>query len=983
MDLAELGLVLDSRGAVRALNLFTGSAHNAGRATEHFERTTKNLTASLRVLGGYFGVRQLVEYADTWSLINARVNLTSKSHEEAMGVQQRLFEISQRTRNTLAATSVLYNRLALGANELGRSQQEMLDVTEAVNAGMLISGATGVEAAQSMRQLAQAFSKGKLDGDEFRTVMEAMPAVAQSIADQLGVTRGELLKLAPQGKITANTIIEGLLAAHDELVKTASDMPITIGQSFELMNNSITRMIGIINQATGASALFAKAIGFVADNMDRVVAILGALIAASITYRGTVLGIVGTYKLLVWWTQRAAFYQAILTATGAVQAWISLAKGVRSVADATALLGMVSKGVIGILATIAAVTVGFIAYKKMIKEIQEETDKWEKAQANLNEKIGEYKPPVDEEAAKRIREVAIEIEDMIRLGHQQVVLAGLQDTAEKQMEIRFAAINKAIAARRDLTGNLLRDMLGAIAVEEALALEALQIETAVERASEATEEYSEVLKNFAENLQRSFADTFYKILKDGLSSFKELFTGIRDMFLRLLSEMVAAKMMQSFGARLAAALGGLFAASPEALLAQQAGALARNQAGGHMAGAGAGAVAVTIEGFTVTAARSLLSQIASFAGPAAGGFLAGGMVGSLTQNRGVGVAGGALAGAGAGAAIGSVVPVVGTAVGAVIGGVTGAIGGWISSNKNHQAEMERHREAVENNSSRLAQLRASIEGGDAARFSGAAELAKIAAIITGSGDMGAKMLDPKVRQDLERLSKELGITLFDGNKVIDGAVEQFEEAIELTIIAITQFGRNLTDITMRINAYNKIFDVPQNAAQSLKDSFTILSEMAPDLVKRLGLGNVDLATQEGRTQLSEALKRVYEMIVSGELTPELLGAFTDKNQLLDSILKVKDGLIAFDEQLNKVTTDFPRAMDIIYYEQKFGRWGTTGVTTQTAANGAAQPAIVINGDVVIENNTGDSGEDVLNKVERAARSRRSRGGTVNVEQDRL
>src|SRR5512139_731013 len=250
MDLAWLGLGVDGHGAIRTLNQFTGSAHNAGRAGERLERTTKSLSWALKSVAAFFAWRELVEYADTWMLVNARIRLVTKSQEQANAVQERLYQIAQRTRNTMAATSVLYTRVALNADQLGRSHQELLDMTEAVNAAMLLPGATGVEAAQGMRQLAQALGSGRLQGDEFRTVMEAMPMVARSIADQMGVALGELYKLSKQGKINVQVVIDALLKAHDELVKRAEDMPMTISQSLILFRNAILRTIGILNTAT-------------------------------------------------------------------------------------------------------------------------------------------------------------------------------------------------------------------------------------------------------------------------------------------------------------------------------------------------------------------------------------------------------------------------------------------------------------------------------------------------------------------------------------------------------------------------------------------------------------------------------------------------------------------------------------------------------------------------------------------------------------
>ena len=66
------------------------------------------------------------------------------------------------------------------------------------------------------------------------------------------------------------------------------------------------------------------------------------------------------------------------------------------------------------------------------------------------------------------------------------------------------------------------------------------------------------------------------------------------------------------------------------------------------------------------------------------------------------------------------------------------------------------------------------------------------------------------------------------------------------------------------------------------------------------------------------------MILSGAFTaaPELLGALADKDELLDAILRVKDAMNELAETVLDIVTDFPRAMDLMFYQQLYGSYGT-------------------------------------------------------------
>ena len=1002
MDLATVGLRIDGKQGIRTLNQFTGSAHNAGLATEKFERTTKNLSKSVNVgavkmrgaaqsaklvnkeaaaataqvkrlgaafltLGGFLGLRQLVEYADTWKLINARINLVTKSQEQSMAVQQRLFQIAQKTRNTLSATAVLYTRVALNADQLGRSHEELLGMVSAVNSAMLISGATGVEAAQGMRQLAQALGSGRLQGDEFRTVMEAMPVVARAIADEMGVPLGQLKELSAAGKVSVQVIIDALLNAQEELERIAALMPMTIGQSFQVFQNSLTRVIGIMNEGTGVGMMLSDSIKFIADHMNQLIAAVSAATFAFVAYK---LAMVGAWV-----------YTQLMIAARTIQMWWQLVRAVRSLADMMYLVNTAAKGLASTIAILAALTVGVIAYRAILANINEETEKWINAQGDLNEVLGTRQEPPDTSRLKTEQR----IEDMIREAHQAVVLAGLQEAAQARMEIRFDAVNKRIEARRELTGQLRQAMLGAIDVEEKLALKALATAEAMDGLAAALKKQEAVLKRFASNFQREIGNVFFKIFDEGIETFGDLFDGIKKMFYRMIADMAAAQLMRKVGGTLSAIVAGVLGSSPEVAAAQEIAKKAAVEASGHLGPALGpdGTVPVTIEGITVTASKSWAVELGKYLGPLLAGFAIGQMVGGLTTNRALGTAGGALAGAGAGAAIGSVVPGVGTLVGGIVGGIAGAVGGFLGASKAAKEESERLRDALENlakllamNNFKLNELRAAFSG-------------RIHQELLAVRDTPQMLVNMDL---LGRVAGQLGIRIFDEEgHIIEAAYHQLIEAVNLTIQAMTQWGNSLEEeVRAQQSAYNKIFDVEESSQQTLRDSYNALTTLAPDLMAALGLQDIDLATEEGRKLLVNGFREIYNMILNGELTPELLGAFTDKNQLIDAILSTKDAMNALDKEILKITTDFPRAMDIIYYEQKFGKYGLTGPTETTASGAFIDTGVpgtktrtdpggggwVVHGGITINSYGDETGEDLIDKIERAADRKRARGGSV-------
>jgi len=974
MELAALGLRIDARGAIRTLNQYSSSASNAGRATEKFERTTKNLTASLAALGGFFGIRQLVEYADTWTLISARIGITAKSTEEMMTIQSRLFDISQRTRNTLAATAVLYTRVALNADQLGRSSEELLTVVESVNAALLISGATGVEAAQSMRQFAQALGKGVLDGDELRTVLEAMPLVARAIADEMGVAVGALKDLGAKGLINVQVIFDALIKRNKEWQEQIDKMPFTIGQAFEIMNNALVRMVGIINTAKGVSATFGKSLIAISKNIDKVIAAVALLISSLVAYKVAIIAAAA-------WTQ-------LLTAGATVRAFLTLAISVRRLADAGALLSMMAGGLKSILAFAVAAGVGLGVYLKILEEITKATEEWINANADLTAPFGERVDLVTPSTRAALRRV----EDMIREANQAIVLAGLSEEMQARQEIAYDAVNQRVKARRDLEGDIQQAMLGAINLEERLAIVALEVAEAFEAQTEAIEDQQRIIDRFLRNIQESFAQTFADIFEGGLEKFDDLFKGIKRLFIRLLAEMAAAKLIQSLGPSLNQALSGIFGVSSQqaVLDAQVAAAIAiaqqsasaavlGGQAGLRSQGEGFGKVPVEIEGITVTAARSW----ARFIGPALAGFVVGQIIGGSTTNRALGTFGGGLGGAATGFATGG-------PIGALVGGLAGAIGGFISSSNRLRGQLEANRLVLERNNITLQGMRDAFEGATNRQLLAARDILQTTMIgrrVRNIPDLiDFRIFERQAREVLEAIAASLNITILNAERmIIPGTLTQLAEAIEEAIRALTQFGNTLSDVRQRQDAFNRLFDIEQTPGRKLQDTFNLLNELAPNLLQQLGLSNINLESATGRSVFLEGLREIFNMIARGDFTddPALLGAFADKDQLIDAILRAKDALDEFNKVLFNATTDFPRAMDIAFYEQRFGRFGVpkgSFINVEPTTTGFHDKGDTWQiGSIYITNESGDTGQDILKKLEDAVITRRGRGGSVDLD----
>lgn len=241
---------------------------DVGKGARTAESGVSLLKRALGLLVSAAIIRKIVQLADEFTNIQNRLKTVTQSEAELKTVTDELFAISERTRSSFEATAEVYARVALASRDLGISQKETLEFTESLNQAVILSGASASEAAAGLLQLSQGLASGTLRGDELRSVLEQLPVVADVIAKSMGITRGELRTMGEQGKISADIVLKAFREARGELSDQFTKAVPTVSQSFTLLRNSLTKLIGDLDSSTGATSELAKGIIWIAQNLD-------------------------------------------------------------------------------------------------------------------------------------------------------------------------------------------------------------------------------------------------------------------------------------------------------------------------------------------------------------------------------------------------------------------------------------------------------------------------------------------------------------------------------------------------------------------------------------------------------------------------------------------------------------------------------------------------------------------------------------------
>ncbi|WP_374653247.1 tape measure protein [Dongia sp.] len=282
------GIATAAGGAAREVDRLTGSTQRATGATTSMVSQLRSMVAAI---GGVLVVRQIIQWADAWKLTEGRLSLVTKSTLELKAVQQQLFEVSQRTGQAFGSTATLYSRLAQSTTQLGVSQRQLLAITETINQAFVVSGAGAAEAQAAIVQLSQAIASGVLRGDEFNSVMEQAPRLSQALSDSLGKTRGELRTMAEQGQLTVQMILKALTEEAPKIGQEFAKMPLTVGRAMTQLGNSLQRLVGLADSASGSSAVIAEAIAGLARKLSEPQVVAAVANFAEVLTKGLTLAI--------------------------------------------------------------------------------------------------------------------------------------------------------------------------------------------------------------------------------------------------------------------------------------------------------------------------------------------------------------------------------------------------------------------------------------------------------------------------------------------------------------------------------------------------------------------------------------------------------------------------------------------------------------------------------------------------------------------
>lgn len=258
-----------------------GSMRSASISTNaSFADLGSQAIALTRTFAGLAAIQNAVTAAGDYAGLTSRMKLLTGSVEQAAIAMQSVQDIAMRQGASLQAVGDSYAKIGQAMLSMGGTSTDTARMVETVAGALRLGNASTQEAASAMRQFGQAMAKGKLNGDEFVSLMENAPYLMDAVAASLGKTKGDLFAMAEAGQLTAQVFGDAVLGSFDAVTGKAATLAPTIGQAMERITTAFTVAASESNNVGLATSAAFGAMGFAADHAAQLLGVLttGAMV---------------------------------------------------------------------------------------------------------------------------------------------------------------------------------------------------------------------------------------------------------------------------------------------------------------------------------------------------------------------------------------------------------------------------------------------------------------------------------------------------------------------------------------------------------------------------------------------------------------------------------------------------------------------------------------------------------------------------------
>ncbi|EPH9895712.1 tape measure protein [Providencia stuartii] len=279
MDVQQL--LVSQRVLEQRLGRLDSSFDRTSRSVDNASESMFSFSKAAMAVTSAISAGVIINAVDEWGQMAARIKMALNSAEgsiEKYGeIQKRFLEISNRNGKSVETTQEIYAGSASAMKELGYNTEQTIDYIESLSSAFTLNATSAMQTESATNALNRAMVTGVLRGNDWHSVLNAMPSVVGNIAKELSklrggvkVTENDVKKMAMTTGVSMKLFIDSMRGAKDENNALADSMDNTVADGFTKLANSAKAYFGELNQGLGVTRTMSAGFAVLSENFDKV-----------------------------------------------------------------------------------------------------------------------------------------------------------------------------------------------------------------------------------------------------------------------------------------------------------------------------------------------------------------------------------------------------------------------------------------------------------------------------------------------------------------------------------------------------------------------------------------------------------------------------------------------------------------------------------------------------------------------------------------
>ncbi len=256
------------------------------RQEEALERATRGFRALAGIAASVAAVstvRGVLDMADSYGQMSARIKLTIEDMEEYDYVQKRLMQTANDAQRPLEEIQSIFIDTSGNLRDMGYSLEQAMDIADSFSYALVRNATDARKAASALHAYDIALNKKVVGSREWHSISSALPSIENSLSKIFDIPMSKIQQMGHAGEITIDMLNKGFLKAYQDNKEAAASMGSTIEGSFIALQNQVKEYIGKLNESTGATEAISNSIGFLGDHVETLGKTFGVVATGGLT----------------------------------------------------------------------------------------------------------------------------------------------------------------------------------------------------------------------------------------------------------------------------------------------------------------------------------------------------------------------------------------------------------------------------------------------------------------------------------------------------------------------------------------------------------------------------------------------------------------------------------------------------------------------------------------------------------------------------